>query len=101
MEVMLFPYTPLSCYILASHYKVDTQEVLDKWLEKQQVHDPEGWRLLDGIPCIVGGFTALLGKCQSDHSIGQLNILQGPSKDEGETSHGRHYLPLFMSSSSC
>ncbi|KAG1903007.1 uncharacterized protein F5891DRAFT_1185655 [Suillus fuscotomentosus] len=36
---------------MASRYKVDAQEVLDKWLEK----------LLEGIPCIVGGLTALLG----------------------------------------
>ncbi|KAG1837897.1 hypothetical protein F4604DRAFT_1941925 [Suillus subluteus] len=51
-------------YILervASCYKVDAQEVLDKWLEKRQVRDPEGWRLLDGIPCIIGGLTVLLG----------------------------------------
>ncbi|KAG1850442.1 hypothetical protein F4604DRAFT_1934459 [Suillus subluteus] len=46
---------------LASRYKVDAQEVLDKWLESRQVRDPEGWRLLDGIPCIIGGLTALLG----------------------------------------
>ncbi|KAG2336111.1 hypothetical protein BDR05DRAFT_1006160 [Suillus weaverae] len=45
---------------LASRYKVDAQEVLDKWLESRQVRDPEGWRLLDGIPCIIGGLTVLL-----------------------------------------
>ncbi|KAG2053170.1 hypothetical protein BDR06DRAFT_1008818 [Suillus hirtellus] len=74
---MSFLYTPPSFYTfiefmdfsqldyilerVASRYKVDAQEVLDKWLEKQEVHDPEAWRLLKGIPCIVGGLTALLG----------------------------------------
>ncbi|KAG1851786.1 hypothetical protein C8R48DRAFT_777740 [Suillus tomentosus] len=74
---MSFLYTPPSFYTfigfmdftqldymlerMASRYKVDAQEVLDKWLEKREVRDPEGWRLLEGIPCIVGGLTALLG----------------------------------------
>ncbi|KAG2096302.1 uncharacterized protein F5147DRAFT_778351 [Suillus discolor] len=74
---MLFLYTPPSFYTfigfmdfsqldyilerVASRYKVDAQEVLDKWLEKREVRDPEGWRLLKGMPCIVGGLTALFG----------------------------------------
>ncbi|KAG0695222.1 hypothetical protein DFH29DRAFT_1005651 [Suillus ampliporus] len=46
---------------IASRHRVEAQEVLDKWLERRRVHDPDRWRLLDGIPCIVGGLTALLG----------------------------------------
>ncbi|KAG1769966.1 hypothetical protein EV702DRAFT_1202631 [Suillus placidus] len=46
---------------VSSRYKVDEQGVLDKWMEKREVRDPEGWRLLEGIPCIAGGLTALLG----------------------------------------
>ncbi|KAG2043863.1 hypothetical protein BDR03DRAFT_977582 [Suillus americanus] len=45
---------------VSSCYKVDEQEVLDKWMEKREVQDPEGWRLLEGIPCIAGGLTVLL-----------------------------------------
>jgi hypothetical protein len=89
MEVMSFPSLLLFFFMdltqldhilerLASRYKLDAQEVLDKWLESRQVRDPEGWKLLDGIPCIIGGLTALLGKCHSHHSIEQLSILQGP-----------------------
>lgn len=78
---MSFLYTPPSFYTfigfmdftqlnyilerMAVHYKVDAQEVLDKWLEKREVCDPEGWRLLKDIPCIVKGLTVLLGKCHS------------------------------------
>ncbi|KAG1860859.1 hypothetical protein F4604DRAFT_1684336 [Suillus subluteus] len=46
---------------IASRHRVEPQEVLDKWLEKWRVCDPDGWRLLDGIPCIIGGLIALLG----------------------------------------
>ncbi|KAG1837401.1 hypothetical protein C8R48DRAFT_782721 [Suillus tomentosus] len=76
--LMWFLYTPPSFYTfiefmdfsqldyilehVASRYKVDAQEVLDKWLEKREVRDPEAWRLLEGIPCIVGGLTALLAR---------------------------------------
>lgn len=51
---------------IASWYRVPAQEVLDEWLEKRRVCGPDGWRLLDGIPCIIGGLTALLGKCDTN-----------------------------------
>ncbi|KAG1885193.1 hypothetical protein F4604DRAFT_1676583 [Suillus subluteus] len=41
---------------------VQAQEVLDKWLERRRIGIPDGWRLLDGIPCIIGGLTGLLAR---------------------------------------
>ncbi|KAG1745516.1 uncharacterized protein EDB91DRAFT_1246393 [Suillus paluster] len=46
---------------IASQHRLPAREVLDRWLETRQVHVPNGWRLLNGIPCIIGGLTALLG----------------------------------------
>lgn len=74
---------------VSSCYKVDEQEVLDKWMEKREVRDPEGWRQLEGIPCIAGGLTALHSESQLNQDEGQLNIIQGLWMDEGEPSRGR------------
>lgn len=63
----LMDFTQLDLILqrVSSRYQVDEQEVLDKWMEKREVRDPEGWRLLEGVPCIAGGLTALLGKSHS------------------------------------
>ncbi|KAG2115499.1 hypothetical protein DEU56DRAFT_919410 [Suillus clintonianus] len=56
-------FTQLDCVLerIASRHRVQAQEVLDKWLERRRIGIPDGWRLLDGIPCIIGGLTGLLG----------------------------------------
>ncbi|KAG1719197.1 uncharacterized protein EDB91DRAFT_1257842 [Suillus paluster] len=46
---------------IALQHKLPAQEVLDRWLERQQASVPDRWRFLDGIPCIIGGLIALLG----------------------------------------
>ncbi|KAG1898087.1 uncharacterized protein F5891DRAFT_1191390 [Suillus fuscotomentosus] len=47
---------------IASRHKLPMQKVLEEWLERQESSDPESWRQLDGIPCIMGGLTALCGR---------------------------------------
>jgi hypothetical protein len=41
---------------------VTADTILAGWLERRENGDSERWRQLDGIPCIIGGLTALLGK---------------------------------------
>lgn len=47
---------------IASQNGLPAETVLEKWLEKRQVSDPDGWRSLQDIPCIIGGLSALLGE---------------------------------------
>jgi hypothetical protein len=94
VHCLLMDFTQLDSILqrVSSRYKVDEQEVLDKWMEKREVRDPESWRQLEGIPCIAGGLTALLGESRLNQDEGQLNIIQGLWMDEGEPSRGRRCL---------
>lgn len=47
---------------IAAQNGLPAETVLERWLERRQVSDPDRWRSLDGIPCIVGGLSALLGE---------------------------------------
>lgn len=47
---------------IASQRGLPVEEVLQEWLEWREISDPDDWRQLDGIPCIMGGLTALCGK---------------------------------------
>ncbi|KAG1794593.1 uncharacterized protein HD556DRAFT_1442777 [Suillus plorans] len=49
----------LDCIALQRGVTADT--ILAGWLERRENGDSERWRQLDGIPCIIGGLTALLG----------------------------------------
>lgn len=47
---------------IASKHDLSAEDVLEDWLERRKSYDSESWRLLDGLPCIMGGLTALCGK---------------------------------------
>jgi hypothetical protein len=47
---------------IASKHDLSAEEVLEEWVERRKHYDSESWRLLDGLPCIMGGLTALCGK---------------------------------------
>ncbi|KAG1727244.1 hypothetical protein EDB19DRAFT_1914324 [Suillus lakei] len=49
---------------IASKHDLSAEDVLEDWLERRKSYDSESWRLLDGLPCIMGGLTALCGKPQ-------------------------------------
>lgn len=44
---------------IASWHRLPMQKVLEERRERRESSDPESWRQLDGIPCIMGGLTAL------------------------------------------
>ncbi|KAG1745413.1 uncharacterized protein EDB91DRAFT_1080333 [Suillus paluster] len=62
VSVVLMDFAKLDDILerITSQHRLPVQEVLDRWLEMRRVCVPDGWRLLDGIPCIIGGLTALL-----------------------------------------
>lgn len=47
---------------IASQHDLPVEMVVERWLERQTVSNLDGWKNLDGIPCIVGGLLALLGE---------------------------------------
>jgi hypothetical protein len=60
--IMDFSKLEYSLQRIASKHDLPAETVLERWLEQRGVSDPDGWRELDGIPCIVGGLVALLGE---------------------------------------
>ncbi|KAG1843327.1 hypothetical protein F4604DRAFT_1689567 [Suillus subluteus] len=45
---------------IALHRRWPVERVLEAWLESWQASNTDGWRDLDGIPCVMGGLTVLL-----------------------------------------
>ncbi|KAG1818702.1 uncharacterized protein BJ212DRAFT_1298752 [Suillus subaureus] len=46
---------------ITSKHDLSVEEVLEEWVERQKSYDSESWRLLDGLPCIMGSLTTLCG----------------------------------------
>ncbi|KAG1725302.1 hypothetical protein EDB19DRAFT_1915115 [Suillus lakei] len=62
MDFMKFDH---SLQHFASWHHSPVEMMLERWLERWgEMNYPNTWRELDGIPCIVGGLAALLGKIE-------------------------------------
>jgi hypothetical protein len=66
LYILIMDFTELdhSLQRIASQHHLPVETTLERWLERRaEMNDPNAWKELDGIPCIVAGLAALLGKC--------------------------------------
>jgi hypothetical protein len=79
--------------VIASRRAIPAEEVLERWLESRKISNSESWRQLVGIPCIMGGLTALCGEFDHQSSGVESTMLQVCSMGEVASFPGGHYPP--------
>ncbi|KIK34566.1 hypothetical protein CY34DRAFT_17626 [Suillus luteus UH-Slu-Lm8-n1] len=64
--IMYFAKLDHSLQHIVLQHNLPVETMFERWLKKRgETNDPDAWRELDGIPCIVGGLAVLLGKLEA------------------------------------